>query len=220
MPVRETAIRYFEAISRRGQPRSRYGGASVQNVEMSGYAEIAQMLSLISASPIRTAIESFYGENVAIPLNHALLRYYYAAESQYGHISPFHQDLVGIDARARVTSWWPLDRCGVNAPGLEILDVKLDSLVPVDADGADKEFGISADRLIAQFGDRLIHPEFEPGDVALFLNTTPHRTFVTSDMDQERYSFECRYMPATLLKPHETEPGFYPLAGKLSPSWL
>ena len=44
-----------------------------------------------------------------------------------------------------------------------------------------------------------IRPLFKPGDAVLFLNTTPHRSYVAPGMTRPRYSFEVRYMPESAI---------------------
>lgn len=207
--VAASVRRYFDAQIAAGNPRSRYGGAPFARLIEKGHEDVLRILDAIAGSAIRGGVEAFYGEPVVVPLHHALFRCYYPTVGEYRHVSPFHQDLAGIDPRAAVTSWIPLDPCGVIAPGLEIVETPLDALIPVDDAGADEGFGISPTRVLPRYGDRLLHPAFAVGDAALFRNTTLHRTYVTPAMTEARCSFECRYIPKSQLKRDETPPAFH-----------
>lgn len=204
-PVLATARGYFAELIRSGEPRSRYGGVTLQKVMAAGHPQIQLMLELIAASPIRAAVEAFYGDRVVVPLHHVLLRYYHPADDRYAHVTPFHQDIALIDRRAAVTSWFPLNPCGASTPGLEIVDAKLEEIAAVDENGIDPAW------VTSRYGESLMHPLFEPGDAALFLQTTLHRTHVTPEMTGERYSIECRYIPRASLAPGETPPDFHEL---------
>jgi hypothetical protein len=209
--VAASAKNYFAAQIAAGAPRTRYGGATIQKLIEAGYDGVLGILDIIAHSAIRRAVEAFYGEPVVMPLYHALFRYYYPEGREYQRTNPFHQDLAGVDPRAAVTSWIPLDPCGVVAPGLEIVEAPLDALIPVDTEGADKDFGVGPDRVLPQYGDRLLHPEYAVGDAALFRNTTLHRTYLTPVMTEPRLSFDCRYIPRSRLAPGEVPPVFHPL---------
>jgi hypothetical protein len=204
-PVFETAREYFTELIRSGEPRTRYGGVTIQKIMTAGYPQIELMLDLIAGSPILTAIEAYYEDQVVVPLHHMLLRYYHPTIGEYGHISPFHQDITGVDRRAAVTSWFPLNPCGTNAPGLEIVDAKVAEIACGDDMKIDPTF------VISRYGAHLLHPPFEPGDAALFTQTTVHRTYVTPEMTGARYSIECRYIPKALLMVTEAAPVFHRL---------
>jgi hypothetical protein len=209
--IAASAKNYFAAQIAAGAPRTRYGGAAMTKLLEAGYDGVLGILDIIANSAIRRAVEAFYGEPVVMPLYHALFRYYYPEGSEYRRTSPFHQDLAGVDPRAAVTSWIPLDPCGVVAPGLEIVEASLEALIPVDTEGADKDFGVGPDRVLPQYGDRLLHPAYAVGDAALFRNTTLHRTYITPAMTEPRLNFDCRYIPRSRLAPGEVPPVFHPL---------
>jgi hypothetical protein len=179
----------------------------------SGFGEIGDVFSLLSRSLVGRTVETFYGAKVVVPCNHALVRHYFPEAGHYKHTSPFHQDLAGVDPRARVTSWIPLEACGRSAPGLEIVDARVHDLIAVDSEGPDHGFGVSPARVLQRFDSApMIHPEYAPGDVALFLNTTLHRTHVTAQMTAARLRLECRYLPQASLRQDEiASANFVPL---------
>lgn len=81
----------------------------------------------------------------------------------------------------------PLTAAGADAPGLEFVRRKLDHLIHFrDLEDAEIRSRFPAEDFWA--------PEMEPGDCAVFLNGTLHRTFTTASMSQDRLSVEYRFM--------------------------
>ena len=87
-----------------------------------------------------------------------------------------------------LTVWAPLDCCGVDAPGLEFVRRRLDSLLHfTELTDAEIRRRFPAEDFWA--------PAMEPGDVAVFLNGTLHRTYVQPGMTNARISVEYRLTP-------------------------
>ena len=84
-----------------------------------------------------------------------------------------------------LTVWVPLDPCGVDAPGLEFVRRRLDSLLHfTELTDAEMRRRFAAEDFWA--------PAMEPGDAAIFLNGTLHRTHVQPAMPNTRISVEYR----------------------------
>lgn len=109
---------------------------------------------------------------------------------------PFHQDQT-ILARRLVNIWIPLDACGEDAPGLEVVYGSWSQLLE-PSPPEQPRFAVERARLdvaaVAEaFGtDAFWHPVFEPGDAMLFAGATVHRTHATPAMRSDRFSIEIR----------------------------
>ena len=120
-------------------------------------------------------------------------------------LSPFHQDPSFVKHRSFLIAWIPLDSCGENAPGLEVVPRALDRLLPVVGAGGSSasnpnyaHIEITQQTLAAEvdgMGERGgWRPVFAPGDVALLDQYTVHRTHVTTAMDRTRLTLVLRYV--------------------------
>ena len=165
-----------------------FGNLTFDRMVESGFGGVAALFPAIRASKLAPVIAAHFGEAIHVPRNHVLGRYY---QPPYGNVVPYHQDVTVIDPRASVTTWIPLNECGAAAPGLELANALITAPLPITPG----DYTITAD--VIEWDS--IRPVFKPGDAVLFLNTTPHRSYVTPDMTRPRYSFEVRYMPASAI---------------------
>lgn len=111
-------------------------------------------------------------------------------------ILPFHQD-YSYNSRypKMIVSWVPLDDCGLNAPGLEIVGKNLGGKFVHSADGR-WEHGISENDVRNLIGEyQSYRPVMKRGDVILFNERTLHRTFVNKEMVFTRMSQDARAIP-------------------------
>ncbi len=109
---------------------------------------------------------------------------------------PFHQDQTILKTRL-LNIWIPLVKCGVAAPGLEVVVAQGRDLLTVagrpDHDIPVERARIDEDLILRIFGaDALWRPGFNPGDALVFAGTTIHRTYVTPRMTRPRLSVELR----------------------------
>ena len=118
---------------------------------------------------------------------------------------PFHQD-SRIIGRLRpdegpmpplINMWIPLEDCGSDRPGLELVNVPTNELIPVSNAGANiyASLGleIPAETIQRTFQpEALWHPHFSAGDFLLFKGTTIHRTYITPAMTGDRISADIR----------------------------
>ncbi|HUI55718.1 MAG TPA: hypothetical protein VLY04_12150 [Bryobacteraceae bacterium] len=101
-----------------------------------------------------------------------------------------------------LTCWLPLGPCGQDAPGLEFVRRRLESLL---------HFTELDDRnLRRRFApEEFWAPELELGDGLVFLNGTLHRTYHHAGMRRERLSVEYRFFPPDINSgsgPEENQP--------------
>jgi len=117
---------------------------------------------------------------------------------------PFHQDSYILAesgfhpaAAPLAVVWIPLEACGIDRPGLEVVARPVTEIVPtIRQEGnfyASRGLEIPEDVVLARYGrDSLVHPAFETGDVLLFKGTTIHRTYATPAMREARLSIDLR----------------------------
>lgn len=105
----------------------------------------------------------------------------------------WHQDVTAF-CRYSVNLWAPITACGVDAPGLECAARRCDRVFATTAPDANPDaWAIDADAVPAWCSpDRWFAPEMAPGDAALFLGSTLHRSQVTPAMIKMRVSLELR----------------------------
>jgi hypothetical protein len=109
---------------------------------------------------------------------------------------PFHQDQTILERRL-LNIWIPLDPCGRDAPGLEIVWGSWRELLQ-PAPAEDAQFPVERARLdpatvVGRHGeDACWRPEFRIGDAMVFAGATVHRTYVTPNMTADRMSAEIR----------------------------
>jgi hypothetical protein len=88
-----------------------------------------------------------------------------------------------------LTCWIPLNRCGVDSPGLEFVRRRQPALLHfTELDDAALRQRFSPQEFWA--------PVLEFGDGLIFLNDILHRTCVGREMEHNRVSVEYRLMPA------------------------
>jgi hypothetical protein len=110
--------------------------------------------------------------------------------------------------REVLNCWIPLDPgCGRDAPGLEVVRQVTGPNFPLKAFGLKSEnavydpITIDAERVAAEFGDRLMAPEFDVGDGLVFSQDVIHRTYTTPEMSKPRLNFEFRVFGLRSLEP-------------------
>jgi hypothetical protein len=91
-----------------------------------------------------------------------------------------------------VTCWIPLDSCGLDAPGLELITDRLGSLL------APRQ--LQTEFLQTRFTPKKFwQPTLGPGDALLFRGDILHRTHVIPEMTNDRTSIELRFFSAASI---------------------
>lgn len=200
----------IEAVLRQLPPGQRYlPHVSSINLEgVYGGAESERIIECLAATALRAKIEHELGGPVVCDLDHAWVRRQYAIHRRPpGHAAhQWHQDgalLYPFDPTGAcapdadgllrmVTCWVALTPCGFQAPGLEVVRQRLDSLLPPAT--------LTEDRVRARFpAERFWRPVLEPGDALLFRGDILHRTHVLPDMTKDRTSIELRFFAARAI---------------------
>jgi hypothetical protein len=103
----------------------------------------------------------------------------------------WHQDGRFMGPVRALNLWLSLSRCGDEAPGLDIVPIRLDDYVATGTEGAALTWTISDEQ--AQRAARqssIIRPIFEPGDALLFDELFLHKTGSDPAMPKPRYAVE------------------------------
>ena len=90
------------------------------------------------------------------------------------------------DLLPMITCWLSLTDCGELAPGLELLDLRLNRLLPPEA---------LTHEAICSRGKRFLRPVLNGGDLLIFDGSLLHRTYVHPGMNRDRTSVELRFFP-------------------------
>jgi hypothetical protein len=123
---------------------------------------------------------------------------------------PFHQDAEFLAGISALNFWLPLDTCGKDAPGLELLLQPQKQLWFELNPEHDTPLYLHRDQQrVLQAADKTFfwRPEMEIGDLLIFDSYLLHRTHLATSMFHERYSFEIRlthptqahYLPHRIL---------------------
>lgn len=156
-------------------------------------ALLAPLLAELSTSRLPAIAETLLGPSPRVLLDQAWLRRQYPPGSAPAPHRPhaWHQDgalHATFDAPDEpllemLTVWIPLTACGVDAPGLEILEGGFSEL-------------LSPTQLPAVAASRASRsPQLKLGDALLMTGGTVHRTFVADTMSRPRTSIEVRFVP-------------------------
>jgi hypothetical protein len=129
-------------------------------------------------------VAGFFGERPAISFEKCTLR-----RTPPGSGSSWHQDgaFLGENIRS-LNVWVSLSRCGRRSPGIEIVQRRIERLLPT---GGYFDWDVAPATVAKEFpGLRPTAPEFEPGDGLLFDHLCLHRTSSLPGMTETRYAIE------------------------------
>lgn len=146
-----------------------------------------ELLDAFEEVGIQRVATDYLGERPTFSMNKAVLR-----RSPPGTGSAWHQDGAFLGEGIRTLNvWLALNRCGEDAPGLDIVNQRLDSVLETGTTGATFKWSVS-DLLVEELlgGDAPASPIFEAGDALLFDHVCLHRTGTRPEMDRVRYATE------------------------------
>ena len=177
-----------------------HGVGTVSGLIHDGLMKSDQMVRLFEGSIYADICRAYFGsDRLYCQLSRCGFREHRTSLSKKSFI-PYHQDSYSQDEQISevLNCWIPLDPCGVQAPGLEVVRN------PCAPDFPRKDFGLATenaaydfitidrDEVIKAYGDCFLAPSFEVGDCLIFSQNVIHRTHVTEAMDQPRINFELR----------------------------
>ena len=147
-----------------------------------------EFLETVHELGLDAMIAAYFGERPALSAKKCTLR------RVDGQVRPagWHQDgaFLGQGIRS-INAWTALSRCGRDAPGLELIPLRLDRLAPRLEDGGPFHWTVPPEVITREFpGVSVWRPEFEPGDVLFFDHWSLHRTASSERKPETRYAIE------------------------------
>lgn len=147
--------------------------------------------ALFAYLPLRHLLRQLYGPEVCIMGAYSLPR---CIQPDFPlRKLDFHQDYEYIGpVQEAINIWTPLTSAGGLYPGLEVwLNGPQKPVLKLEQSQAERQ------AIVAKIPPaELWHPEMQAGDVLIFTPYTFHRTYLSSEMTQNRISYELRLCPA------------------------
>lgn len=145
------------------------------------------MLEEFERAGLPGLVADYLGERPAISHHKSVLR----------RVSPdtgadWHQDGAFLGEGIRTLNvWLALSSCGIDAPGMDIVQKRLGGIVETGTEGAIFPWSVSPQKVEELMdGEAPSRPAFEPGDAILFDHLCLHRTATEDSMTQDRYATE------------------------------
>ncbi len=136
----------------------------------SGLLQIVQ--DYLSARPILTTFKTTFRQPKPGPEN-----------------KTWHQDGAFMGPVRTLNVWVALTKCGRDAPGMEFIPERM-NILETGTDDAVFNWSVAPSLVNQRFSNRIVRPEFEPGDILLFDETLLHRTYIEPTMTSARYAIE------------------------------
>jgi hypothetical protein len=194
---RATTGPWFEAFL----PNAGYGIAP-RHLSMARMSGDAYRVLLVDSPPamfdVLTAFENagmrqllidYLGQRPVMTVSRSVLRRFPHKPQTLG----WHQDAAVFGRPApSLNCWVALTECGYDAPGLEVLPVRVDGIVGTPANRRLSR----SDLVAAPLPGKSVTPIFGPGDALFFDDLHVHRTAMTDSMTKPRYSIESWFFTA------------------------
>jgi hypothetical protein len=145
------------------------------------------LLDLYELVGLRRVVGDYLCERPVLSANKCTLRH---VQIESG--TDWHQDgaFLGHGIRA-LNVWVALTECGVDAPGLDVVPLRFDHVLPTGTGGAMFDWSVGP-AVVKDLADRapVARPTFRAGDAMLFDELLLHRTAVDDSMTKSRYAIE------------------------------
>jgi Phytanoyl-CoA dioxygenase (PhyH) len=103
----------------------------------------------------------------------------------------WHQDGRFMGPVRALNLWLSLSRCGDEAPGLDIVPIRIEDYLATGTEGAALDWTISDEQAQLAAGDgSVVRPIFEPGDALFFDELFLHKTGSDPSMPKPRFAIE------------------------------
>jgi hypothetical protein len=148
---------------------------------------VFNLTEILGQVGVLSVLGEYLGERPALSVKKTTLRRVPVTSS-----SGWHQDgaFLGPDIRT-VNLWIALSDCGVDAPSMDMVPKRLDSIVPTGTGQASFSWSLDDPAVMAAAGDTPpVRLEFKAGDAILFDERNLHRTAIDSQMSRDRYAIE------------------------------
>jgi hypothetical protein len=158
-----------------------------------------EFFELVDDLGLGQVMTEFLGERPVLSANKCTLRRVPCENMLPG----WHQDgaFLGDDIGS-FNFWVTLTRCGVDAPGMDIVPKRFDGVLPSGGNGAVFNWSLSDQTVLdAADGAPIVRPEFEAGDALLFDHRLVHRTASSASMPRERHAIESWFFTPSKYPP-------------------
>jgi len=148
-------------------------------------------LDMIERVGLKPVIGEYLGEAPAISVEKSTLRRVVPDPSR--DWSPgWHQDGAFLGEYVNSLNLWvSLSECGKDAPSIDVVARRLNSVLPTGTEGAVFDWSVSPKLVASEIADKeIIRPTFAPGDAIFFDHLNLHRTGADKSMTQKRYAIE------------------------------
>ena len=147
-----------------------------------------EVFELVDELGLGEVMTDVLGERPVLSANKCTLRRVPCEDMLTG----WHQDgsFLGDDIGS-FNFWVTFTRCGVDAPGMDIVPKRFEGVLQSGGPGAVFDWSLSDQAVLdAAEGVPIVRPEFEVGDALLFDHRLVHRTASAATMARERYALE------------------------------
>jgi hypothetical protein len=152
-----------------------------------------QMLEAFERAGVPELVSGYLREPAVISVHKTTLR-----KAEPSVPGAWHQDGNFMGEVRALNLWLSLSRCGDEAPGLEIVPRRLDSLLPTKTEEAFLEIQVSQSKAEGAAGDKgIASPIFEPGDALFFDEMFLHQTGSDPSMPKPRFAIESWFFGAS-----------------------
>jgi ectoine hydroxylase-related dioxygenase (phytanoyl-CoA dioxygenase family) len=158
--------------------------------------EVFELVDEVGLGPIMT---DFLGERPVLSANKCTLRRVPCENTLTG----WHQDgaFLGDDIGS-FNFWVTLTRCGVDAPGMDIVPKRFGGLLQNGGPGAVFNWSLADQTVLDAAGSvPIVRPEFEVGDALLFDHRLVHRTATSATLARERHAIESWFFTPSKYPP-------------------
>jgi len=162
-----------------------------------------EFIETIADLGLDRVISAYLGERPALSLQKCTLRR--AEPTQTGNA--WHQDGAFIGPHIRsLNVWFSLSVCGRDAPGLDIVPIRLDRILPLGTPGALYNWDVSETVVREVFPHAPFwRPAFEAGDALFFDHLCVHRTGVDpATMTRQRWAIESWFFAPSVYPETQT----------------
>jgi hypothetical protein len=147
-----------------------------------------ELLELFDIAGISGLVREYLGDRPVISAQKTTLRKVESLER-----TGWHQDASCFANEVHALNLWlPLSPCGDEAPGVDVVPLRLDHLLPTGTDDAFVPGQVS-DAKAAEVTVQapVVRPTFEPGDALFFDQWLLHRTSCDPALHKRRLGLEC-----------------------------
>jgi hypothetical protein len=150
-----------------------------------------EFLATVRDLGVDRLIAAYLGERPVLSAEKCTLRRLDPSDPKLG-LANWHQDGSFLGAGIRtVNAWFALSPCGRDAPGMDIIPIRVERLLATGEDGATYGWTVSPETIARELpGVPIWRPEFEAGDALFFDHFCLHRTAAEPGMSRLRYGIE------------------------------